>query len=128
MGRASVTARRRSDEDADAAPSQKEAFDAHDSATSLALGSTVAFVVGGALTALPLIGFAYGARRIPYTLTGLLQYISPTLQLLCGALILGESFDIRQAIGFGCIWAALAIYAADGWRRAQISARPTDAA
>lgn len=92
------------------------------------LRSDTLLVVGGALTALPLIGFAYGARRIPYTLTGLLQYISPTLQLLCGVLILGESFDIGQAIGFGCIWAALAIYAADGWRRAQISARPTDAA
>lgn len=79
-------------------------------------------VFGGALTALPLIGFAYGARRIPYTLTGLLQYLSPTLQLLCGVLILGESFDAQQAIGFGCIWAALAIYAADGWRRAQLPA------
>lgn len=74
-------------------------------------------ILGGALTALPLIGFAYGARRIPYTLVGLLQYISPTLQLICGVLILGEHFDSGQAIGFACIWAALAIYAADGWRR-----------
>lgn len=83
-------------------------------------------VFGGALTALPLIGFAYGARRIPYTLTGLLQYLSPTLQLLCGVLILGESFDLQQAIGFGCIWAALALYAVDGWRRAQLSATPAE--
>jgi chloramphenicol-sensitive protein RarD len=76
-------------------------------------------IVGGALTALPLIGFAYGARRIPYSLIGLLQYIGPSLQLLCGVFILGESFDTLQAVGFGCIWAALAIYAADGWRRSQ---------
>jgi chloramphenicol-sensitive protein RarD len=68
---------------------------------------------------LPLIGFAYGARRIPYSLIGLLQYIGPSLQLLCGVFILGESFDTLQAVGFGCIWAALAIYAADGWRRSQ---------
>lgn len=79
-------------------------------------------VVGGALTALPLIGFAYGARRIPYTLTGLLQYLSPTLQLLCGTLILGEAFNAQQAIGFACIWTALALYAGDSWRRARLVA------
>ncbi len=89
--------------------------------------SDALLVVGGALTALPLIGFAYAARRIPYTLTGLLQYLSPTLQLLCGVLILGESFDRMQLIGFACIWAALAIYAADGWRRAQMRVAPVKA-
>jgi chloramphenicol-sensitive protein RarD len=74
-------------------------------------------IVGGVLTALPLIGFAYGARRIPYSLVGILQYISPSLQLLCGVLLLGEMFTRAQAIGFGCIWLALAIYAGDGlWR------------
>ncbi len=76
-------------------------------------------IVGGVLTAIPLIGFAYGARRIPYSLAGILQYIAPTMQLLCGVLILGESFAPDRAIGFGCIWLALAIYAADGVRRAR---------
>lgn len=74
-------------------------------------------IVGGALTALPLIGFSYGARRIPYSLVGVLQYLAPTLQLLAGVLVLGESFSRTQAIGFGCIWLALALYAGDGWRR-----------
>jgi chloramphenicol-sensitive protein RarD len=91
------------------------------------LGSDALLVFGGALTALPLIGFAYGARRIPYSLAGLLQYIAPTLQLLCGVLILGESFDALQAVGFGCIWAALAIYAVDGWRRSQLPPAPVAA-
>ncbi len=77
-------------------------------------------IVGGALTALPLIGFAYAARRIPYSLVGILQYIAPTIQLLCGVLILGEAFSGSQAIGFGCIWLALAIYAGDGWRRSRV--------
>jgi chloramphenicol-sensitive protein RarD len=76
-------------------------------------------IVGGALTALPLIGFAYGARRIPYSLVGILQYIAPTIQLLCGVLILGEAFTASQAIGFGCIWLALGIYAIDGWQRSR---------
>lgn len=82
-------------------------------------GSAVLLVIGGALTALPLIGFAYGARRIPYSLVGILQYIAPTLQLLSGVLLLGEAFTGTQAIGFACIWFALAIYATDGWRRAR---------
>jgi chloramphenicol-sensitive protein RarD len=76
-------------------------------------------VFGGALTALPLIGFAYGAKRIPYSLVGILQYIAPTLQLLVGVALLGEDFTATQAIGFGCIWVALAVYAFDGWRRSR---------
>ena len=74
-------------------------------------------IVGGALTALPLIGFAFGARRIPYSLTGVLQYVAPTLQLLCGVWILGEPFVGSQLVGFGLIWLALVLYAADGLRR-----------
>jgi len=76
-------------------------------------------VFGGALTALPLVGFAYGAKRIPYSLVGFLQYISPTLQLLTGVLLLGEAFVATEAVGFACIWLALALYAFDGWRRAR---------
>lgn len=68
-------------------------------------------VVGGALTALPLIGFAYGARRIPYSLVGILQYLAPTLQLLAGVLVLGEAFVRAQFIGFSFIWLALCLYA-----------------
>lgn len=86
-------------------------------------------IFGGALTALPLIGFAYGARRIPYSLTGILQYIAPTLQLLCGVLVLGEAFRADQMIGFGLIWLALLLYAGDGWRRSrQARERPCTAA
>ncbi len=80
-------------------------------------------IFGGALTALPLIGFAYGARRIPYSLVGILQYISPTLQLIVGVLLLGEAFDRQQAIGFACIWLALLVYALDGWRTARAATR-----
>ena len=76
-------------------------------------------VFGGALTALPLIGFSYAVRRIPYSTIGLLQYLAPTLQLLCGVFVFGEPFGRDRAIGFACIWLALAIYAFDGWRRAR---------
>ena len=76
-------------------------------------------VFGGVLTALPLIGFADAVKRIPYSMVGVLQYIAPTLQLLCGVLVLGEAFDINRAIGFGFIWIALIVYAADGLLRAR---------
>lgn len=76
-------------------------------------------IVGGALTALPLIGFAYGARRIPFTMIGVLQYISPSLQLLCGVWLLHEPFTRTQLVGFSLIWAGLLVYALDGWWRAR---------
>jgi chloramphenicol-sensitive protein RarD len=74
----------------------------------------VLLVLAGFITALPLVLFAYGARRIPLTMVGILQYLAPSLQLLVGVLMFGEPFSATQAIGFACIWAALAIYAIDG--------------
>jgi chloramphenicol-sensitive protein RarD len=68
---------------------------------------------GGAVTALPLVWFAYGARRIPYSLVGIVQFVAPTLQLLTGVLLFREPFTSVQAFGFSLIWAALLIYAAD---------------
>jgi chloramphenicol-sensitive protein RarD len=79
-------------------------------------------VASGLVTALPLILFAYGAQRIPYSLVGILQYIAPSLQLLCGVFLYGEPFTAAQAAGFACIWLALGIYATDGllrWRAAR---------
>lgn len=81
-------------------------------------------VFGGALTALPLIGFADAVRRIPYSVVGLMQYIAPTLQLLCGVLVLGEDFGSERAIGFTLIWIALALYAGEGLLRARRNPLP----
>jgi len=67
----------------------------------------------GPISAVPLLLFAYGARRIPLSLIGILQYIGPTLQFLTGVLIYREPFSRVQLIGFGLTWAALAIYATD---------------
>lgn len=74
-------------------------------------------VFGGALTAVPLIGFSYAVRRVPYSVIGFMQYLAPTLQLLIGVLVFGEVFDRARAIGFGFIWVGLVIFAIDGvWR------------
>lgn len=74
-------------------------------------------VASGIVTAVPLALFAFGARLIPYSTVGLIQYIGPTLQLLTGVLLYGEPFPLSRAIGFMLIWAALVIYALEGlWR------------
>jgi chloramphenicol-sensitive protein RarD len=91
-----------------------------------ALHIDILLVAGGLVTALPLILFAIGARRIPLSTIGILQYLAPTLQLSSGVLLFGEPFTRVQALGFGCIWLALGIYAVDGLWRAR--RRPTAAA
>jgi chloramphenicol-sensitive protein RarD len=77
----------------------------------------------GLITAIPLFLFAYGARLLPYSTVGVLQYIAPSLQLLCGVVLYHESFGPARAAGFALIWAALLIYAVDGLWRARSSAR-----
>ena len=94
-------------------------FIAHAATQAWGLGMDVLLVVGGALTALPLIGFAYAVRRAPLSAVGLLQYISPTLQFLIGVLVLGEAFDRDRAVGFVLIWVALAVFIADSVRRSR---------
>lgn len=77
----------------------------------------------GPLTAIALFLFAYGTRRLPYSTVGVLQYITPTLQFICGVFVLHESFERARAVGFTIIWVALAIYASEGWRLARRSQR-----
>lgn len=74
-------------------------------------------IAAGPITAIPLLFFAAGARLIPMSTLGLLQYISPSLQLLLGVLIYHEQFSNERLVGFMIIWSALVIYSADGlWR------------
>jgi chloramphenicol-sensitive protein RarD len=70
----------------------------------------------GVITAVPLLLFAGAAHRIPLTMIGILQYISPTLQFLLGVLVYGEPFTQDRLIGFGMIWLALVIYTVGGMR------------
>ncbi|MEN4905011.1 EamA family transporter RarD [Luteimonas sp. TWI1416] len=79
----------------------------------------VLLVMGGALTAIPLICFAYAVRRVPLTVVGLMQYIGPTLQLLLGVFFFGEAFGADRATGFAFIWAGLVIFAVDGYLQAR---------
>lgn len=79
----------------------------------------------GPLTAVPLLLFAAGARRISMTTLGLLQYIGPSIQFVLGVWLFGEPFGGARLVGFGLIWAALLLYSADGWRVARRSVAAT---
>lgn len=72
-------------------------------------------LLGGPLTAIPLLLFAAGARRVSLATMGLLQYISPTLQLLLGVLLYNEPFGGPRVVGFVLIWGALVVYSLEGW-------------
>ncbi|TXH56598.1 MAG: EamA family transporter RarD [Burkholderiaceae bacterium] len=82
--------------------------------------STNLLLIGvGPLTAVPLLLFAAGARRISMTTLGLLQYIGPSIQFALGVWLFNEPFGGQRLAGFGLIWAALLLYSADGWRSAR---------
>ena len=84
-------------------------FPAADAGTNL-------WLIGiGPLTAVPLLLFAAGARRVSMTTLGLLQYIGPSIQLVVGVWYFGETFGGPRLLGFMLIWAALLVYSADGW-------------
>ena len=78
----------------------------------------------GPLTAVPLLLFAAGARRLSMTSLGLFQYIGPTIQLAVGVWVFGEPFEATRLFGFACIWLALLIYTFDGWRVARLGRAP----
>jgi len=82
-------------------------------------GIAVLLGLGGPLTAIPLVLFGFGTLRIPYSTVGLIQYLSPTIQLLLGVFLYQEPFAGARAAGFTLIWLALLLYAADGLRRAR---------
>ena len=78
----------------------------------------VLLLLSGVVTAVPLVLFSYGARRIPLSTIGVIQFIGPSLQLVCGLLVFGEPFPMARAVGFAFIWVGLLIYALNGWRKA----------
>jgi chloramphenicol-sensitive protein RarD len=88
-------------------------------------GTTADILLAGAgiVTTIPLLMFASAARRIPLSLIGVLQYISPTLQFLIGVFIYHESFTFIQFIGYAIVWFALILFGMDSFfaYRAQIA-------
>ncbi len=79
---------------------------------------TLLLIMGG-LTAVPLLGFATAARLLPLSVLGLLQFIAPSLQFLVGAVYYGEPVNAVKLASFAVIWAGLAVFTVDAWRRSR---------
>ncbi|MFH1524747.1 MAG: EamA family transporter RarD [Chloroflexota bacterium] len=69
----------------------------------------------GVVTTVPLLLFSSATQRIPLSLVGVLQYITPTMQFLIGVLIYREAFDHAHLVGFSIVWVALAIFWLEGF-------------
>ncbi len=80
---------------------------------------TILVLLSGLATGIPLLLFASSARRIPLSILGLLQYITPTLQLLLGVFAYGEDFDGTRFIGYSIIWFGLLLFAVDSFAAAR---------
>ncbi|HQK32246.1 MAG TPA: EamA family transporter RarD [Phycicoccus sp.] len=87
---------------------------------------TVMLLAAGVITAIPLLFFAAAARRVPLVTIGLLQFMTPILQLLCGVLLLGEHVSPALWIGFGIVWIALALLTFDSMQHSRHNRARTD--
>jgi chloramphenicol-sensitive protein RarD len=77
----------------------------------------------GAATAVPLLLFAAAARRIPLSTVGLLQYVTPLMQLAIGIFVYDEPMPPARLAGFVIVWVALAVFTADTLRHARAGSR-----
>ncbi|MFI6869622.1 EamA family transporter RarD [Nocardia sp. NPDC050406] len=85
------------------------------------ISHTALLMSSGPVTLVPLILFALAAQRVPLSTMGLLQYLTPALQLAWGVLVVHEEMPPSRWAGFALIWAALAVFSLDAWRHARRS-------
>jgi chloramphenicol-sensitive protein RarD len=78
----------------------------------------------GPITAVPLLLFAAGARRLSMATLGIVQYLGPSIQFVLGVWVFGEAFSAARFGGFAAIWFALLIYTLDGWRVSRVATAP----
>lgn len=74
---------------------------------------TVLLVFTGVATAVPLLLFAAGARRIDLTVIGMIQFMTPIMQFLTGVLILHEPMPAERWVGFIIVWVAVGVFVVD---------------
>lgn len=79
-------------------------------------GYALLLAASGAITAIPLLLFSAAARRLPLSVIGLMQYITPMMQFLLGVLVFGEHMPTARWVGFVLVWAALGLLSVDALR------------
>jgi len=81
--------------------------------------TTALLAAAGVVTAVPLMLFGVGVRRLRLSTVGLLQYVNPTAQFLLAVFLFGETFSVAHAVAFGFIWASLGLYTWDALGRSR---------
>jgi chloramphenicol-sensitive protein RarD len=87
------------------------------------VGHAFLLVSTGLATAVPLLLFAAAARRVPLSTVGLLQYVTPLMQLLIGVFVYDEPMPAARLAGFAIVWLALAVFTVDSLRQAHSTRR-----
>ncbi len=87
---------------------------------------TVLLILAGPVTSIPLLMFGYAARKIPLSMLGFIQYITPTMQFILGVFVYFEPFPKARLVGFSIIWLALLVYSLEGiWFNRKPKASPS---
>src|SRR4051795_11669624 len=92
--------------------------------TAAGTGHALLLATSGIATAVPLLLFAAAARRIPLSTVGLLQYLTPLMQLAIGVFVYDEEMPPARLAGFVIVWIALAVFTVDSLRHARAGSRP----
>jgi len=82
-------------------------------------GHTTLLTLAGIITAVPLLLFAAAAQRVPLVTIGLIQFMTPVMQLLVGVIVLHEHVSGRLWVGFGIVWIALLLLTIDSLQAAR---------
>ena len=77
------------------------------------LDLSLLIMLGGVLTAVPLLCFAVAARRMAYSTLGFIQFLAPSIVFILGLTVFGEPLETVEIACFACIWAAAAIFVVD---------------
>ncbi|WP_066517901.1 EamA family transporter RarD [Curtobacterium ammoniigenes] len=89
---------------------------------ALGVWHALLLVLGGPVTAVPLLLFASSARRLPLSLIGLCQYLTPVLQFIVGVWLQHEAMSPARWFGFAIVWLALVVLTVDAFRASRTSA------
>jgi chloramphenicol-sensitive protein RarD len=98
-------------------------------ATATLTGNTPASVgrlmLAGPVTTIPFLFYGFAVKRLRLSTMGILEYLTPSLQLLLAVVAFKESFATAQLVSFACVWTAIAIYTADSYRAARRAQLPS---
>ena len=81
----------------------------HLGAFDFGVAVTVPLLLSGVVTAIPLLLFAAGNRRLPLSHMGFIQFMTPIISFLTGYLIFHEEMPTARWIGFVAVWIALLV-------------------